>query len=439
MAGTKTKVISLTEKATGIAFKLAADNIINFYAVNAGADSFITFIDKVSGKLRTMTVDEAVATINTAAAKTFAVTYVDGGVVYIHADRIVFIADLGTTRLISYYSEQAVLQQLIVSTSAAAINTAAGNTFAITMTGDNSVRYINCNLIGTISSKGILASGALSAIVAVAGTGYVTGDTIDLAGGTNTGAGELTVATTKPVSLATNAAGTGYAPGDTILTAGGTAATHATLTVTNTKAVSADVAVGGTGDLVDSAGVIVEGTTGTGTKFRASVTIVGNAIDSVQSITVAGNYTVNPTDIANEPVIYISGGAGGSVLTGAELSVVMGVLTATITTAGAYTVNSATFTQNTTSGAGTGATFNTVVYGVNTVTVSDPGEYTVLPANPVAQSATSGAGINATFTVTFGSVSSTGSEIIYDQKSGAFVPLIVDQDAGALQTTINAL
>lgn len=61
----------------------------------------------------------------------------------------------------------------------------------------------------------------------------------------------------------------------------------------------------------------VTGTTGTGTKFQAAVTIAGNIITSVNSISTVGSYTVLPTDPTQEPVT----GAG---LAGAKLNIAMG-------------------------------------------------------------------------------------------------------------------
>ena len=181
-------------------------------------------------------------------------------------------------------------------------------------------------------------------------------------------------------SAAVAAAGTAYVPGDTITLAGGTFATAMTLTVATTQVVSATVGVdgGGTGDLGDGAGVIVEGTTGTGTKFRASVTIAANAIASVQSITVAGSYTANPPDLGLDPVTYISGAASGTTLTGAKLAVVMGVLTATVT---------------------------------------NTGSYTALPSSPVAQGSTSGGGVDATFTITFVTAAAAGDILVTPNES----------------------
>lgn len=198
------------------------------------------------------------------------------------------------------------------------------------------------------------------------------------------------------------APGTAHAPGDLITLAGGTYSTPMKLEVATTKAVSATVAAGGAGDLGDGAGVIVEGTTGTGTKFRASVTITANAIASVQSISLAGSYSVNPTDIANEPVTYISGASSGAELTGAALNVVM---------------------------------------GADTVTVSDPGAYTVEPSNPVAQAASTGSGVDATFTVTWATPAAgdilvqPGGAVIVDAIGFDHVAAIQVDAAGILQVS----
>lgn len=144
-----------------------------------------------------------------------------------------------------------------------------------------------------------------------------------------------------------------YAPGEVITLAGGETDDPAALTVATTQVVAANVAVGGSGGTNGTQ--TVTGTTGTGTKFQASVTIAAGAITAVLSILVPGNYTVNPSALALEPVT----GAG---LTGAKLLVKMGVLTAT---------------------------------------VSHAGEYLMVPANPVAQASSTGNGTQATFTMTW--------------------------------------
>lgn len=145
-----------------------------------------------------------------------------------------------------------------------------------------------------------------------------------------------------------------YAPGDTVTLTGGTETANAVVTVDTTTVVSATVAAGGAGGTPGAQ--TVTGTTGTGTKFQANVTVSGGgAVTSVNSITVGGSYTANPAAPAMEPVT-------GASLTGAQLNVVLGPAT---------------------------------------VHVSTHGSYSAVPANPVAQGATSGSGLGATFNLTW--------------------------------------
>lgn len=144
--------------------------------------------------------------------------------------------------------------------------------------------------------------------------------------------------------------GTVYIPGQTITLASQAASTPPVVTIATTQVVSATVNAAGSGGTNGTQ--TVTGTTGTGTKFTASVTVAGGAITAVLSITLRGSYSVNPTSLAAEPV------TGGSV-TGATLAVVMGVSTVTISTAGnAFFASTNGVTQSATSGSGTGATFN---------------------------------------------------------------------------------
>ncbi len=95
----------------------------------------------------------------------------------------------------------------------------------------------------------------------------------------------------------------------------------------------------------------VTGTTGTGTKFQASVTVSGGAITAVNSISVAGSYTALPSVLNDEPVT----GAG---LSGAALSLAMtaGVSFNAITTENASATGAVGFCRlaanNTAGGAG---------------------------------------------------------------------------------------
>lgn len=224
---------------------------------------------------------------------------------------------------------------------------------------------------------------------------YAPGDQVTLAGGTFTVAGVVAVTDTKILSLALVSPGNGvYAPGDTIALSGGVQTTPAQLTVTHTQVIFATIhAAGGSGT---PGAATVTGTTGTGTKFQASVTIGGGGtITAINSITVAGNYTVNPTVPTAEPV------TGGG-LVGAQLGLTIGVLTFTLTTAGVFTTNApgGSFTQLSTSGSGTGATFGSGLFGPNSCTIASTGVYTAFPANPVAQASTTGTGLGVTFTCT---------------------------------------
>jgi hypothetical protein len=223
---------------------------------------------------------------------------------------------------------------------------------------------------------------------------YAPGDQLTLAGGSFSAPAILAVTNTKILSLALFNAGNGvYAPGDTLHLTGGVQSTAAILTVITTQVVAATIHAAGTGGTNGLA--TVTGTTGTGTKFQASVTIAGGIITAVNSITVAGSYTVNPTTPSAEPV------TGGG-LTGAQLNVQLGVLTFAITNAGVFTTNPAsfTFTQASTSGSGLGASFSNAIMGVNAVSVANAGSYTVDPTNPVSVSSSTGSGVGVTFNVT---------------------------------------
>ena len=127
----------------------------------------------------------------------------------------------------------------------------------------------------------------------------------------------------------------------------------------------------------------VTGTTGTGTKFQASVTVSGNAITSVNSITVAGSYSVLPTNLNNEPVT--GGGLSGAAL---SLAMTAGVLFSAITTTNATATGTVTFCRlaasNTAGGAGivdldVGTSGNSVI--VNTTSFVTGGPIVVTSAS----------------------------------------------------------
>ncbi len=140
----------------------------------------------------------------------------------------------------------------------------------------------------------------------------------------------------------TGAAGlNNYYPGDVVF--GTSTPTPGQYLVTNTKAVSATVVAGGTGGT--NGACTATGTTGTGTKFQASGTVTGGILGGALTIAVAGNYTVNPTSLAVEPIT-------GCGLTGATVSLGMGVLTASILVPDVSTGTAATITPTGGSGVG---------------------------------------------------------------------------------------
>jgi Ubiquitin-activating enzyme E1 FCCH domain len=234
-------------------------------------------------------------------------------------------------------------------------------------------------------------------------TSYSPGDSITLAGGTFTTPAVLLVGHTILLSCAVNVRGITYVPGDTITLAGGTPVTPAVVTVVTTQVVGTPtIAAAGTGGTPGNA--TVTGTTGVGTRFQATVTInAGGHIQTVNSLIVAGSYTTNPTVLGNEPV------TGGG-LTGAQLGLVMGVGSVSVSTGGDYTANpvGGAFTQASSSGFGTGATFQSAIFGPLTVSVSNPGVYTTFPPNPVSQASSTGGGLGAEFNVSFSSMTGNG-------------------------------
>lgn len=243
------------------------------------------------------------------------------------------------------------------------------------------------------------ASGATPGNPVTITASYAPADTVTLAGGTFTTAAVLLVNTTALVSLALTGIGTGQAPGDVIQLVGGTQTVPAEISVTTTTVSAAAVHTGGSNPGVPNGNHVVTGVTGTGTKFQANCTFVSGVITAVVSVTNSGSYTANPTNPAAEPVQI-----GGSTLVGATLSLTIGISTFSIFSPGVFTVNppGGNFTQGSTTGHGTGATFGTAIMGPHTLSVSVPGAYTVFPGNPVGQASSSGAGLGATFVVSGG-------------------------------------
>lgn len=232
-----------------------------------------------------------------------------------------------------------------------------GNAFWVNLA--NAVNLGQNNLRGPSLLVNAATTDFISSITVTSPGSYATLPTLSIVGA---GAGAILAPVMEAITATTSAAGTGYAIADTITLTGGTHTTTTILTVATAKLISVAINAAGTGYVVGDTIVLGGGT-----------------------FTTAATYTVD------------SVGTGGTIVTGH------------ISIGGSYTVEGSTFTQTSTSGIGSGATFNTPIYGVNTATVSTAGSYTVLPASPVAQGSTTGSGTGATFNVLWGLLSVTVS------------------------------
>lgn len=152
-----------------------------------------------------------------------------------------------------------------------------------------------------------------------------------------------------------NGAVTGsYTPNDTIVLAGGTFTTPVQLRAVNTTLATLSVNNAGSGYAVGDT-IVLAGGTSTIAPVLTVLTLSGSAVATF-SISQGGSFTAN--------------GSGA-------------------------------FTQASTSGSGTGATFNGGLFGPLTLTIVGAGGYSVIPSNNVNQASTSGTGLGATFNMTW--------------------------------------
>lgn len=212
------KLISLTNLSLGgAAMKLSANKVVRFTA--SGSDTLLGYINQQDKYVEHL-MDETVGTINTAAARTQAVTLTsDGSTVYINSDRIIYLDTKDSKTIITLANEgKPVPEVLVVDETAADINTAAGNTFLVTAQVTGSTRYINNLYIDSVVADAATSLPTVSATykikvetvaLTVQGAGY-TSATVSFSGG-GTGA-------TLPTASATVAAGA--VTQITILTAG---------------------------------------------------------------------------------------------------------------------------------------------------------------------------------------------------------------------------
>jgi hypothetical protein len=175
-----------------------------------------------------------------------------------------------------------------------------------------------------------------------------------------------------------------YYPGDIVFGTG--TPTPGQYQVTSTQVLSAAITAGGSGGTNGTQ--TVTGTTGTGTRFQASVTVAGGAITAIGSITVPGNYTAAPTNLNAEPVT----GAG---LTGATLAIGMGALAVSVLVPGVFAVNPGAGGIAPVAGSGAGLTLTPTTAAVNTLSLVPTGGRLVLPllTNAANDAAAASAGV----------------------------------------------
>ena len=162
-------------------------------------------------------------------------------------------------------------------------------------------------------------------------------------------------------------------------------------------AMSATAAVGAVsasynrGDLVSPAGgafsTIAQFLVQSTTLAALSLNAIGAGYAVNDAITLGGNGGT----VQLAPVITVTAVNGSGGITGFVIS-----------QGGSFTLNGGTnFTQSATTGAGSGATFNSALFGPLQLSVSNAGAYTAVAANPLNQASTTGTGAGATYTVTW--------------------------------------
>ncbi len=241
---------------------------------------------------------------------------------------------------------------------------------------------------------------ALGAITA--GTGFTTLPALAPSGGTLTAGvspadpAQAVATSLTCVTATVNAPGTGVAVNDTFTPSDGTlavagaygtgtttAGAQTKLTATHVQVVSAVVNAAGSSGTPGA--VTVTGTTGTGTKWQGTGTIsAGGALTGPIVVTVAGDYTAQPTNAGDT----ITGGS----LSGATCTLVTGALTFAITTAGGYTVAPQSGLTADVVGIGVGVTV-TWSYGIGTALLTHSGNYSGAPSFTVSGGGGSGASI----------------------------------------------
>jgi hypothetical protein len=212
---------------------------------------------------------------------------------------------------------------------------------------------------------------------AVDGSGQVTAGNKLLIGNTATGAKldipntfevtSVAVAVGGTPSVGTGTSAANYYPLDIV--AGTGTPSRGQYKVTNTSAISAAVNAGGSGGV--NGACTVTGTTGTGTKFQFTGTVASGALSGALALSVAGNYTVNPTALEAEPVT-------GCSLVGATVSVGFGMLTVSTLVSDVFVACPGAGGITPVGGSGVGATLTPTCAARSTLSLQTSGGSTLI-------------------------------------------------------------
>jgi len=312
------KSVTLTDLETGKVILVSAHNII--YLSASGGNSIVTFLSNTNEVL-TIKANESVSTVNTAAARTQALTLSTGGTLYLNSDRIIYIDAKGSGSSIVYNAEAQAPVVINVDESPSTVNTAAGNTFAVLVNdevgGATITRYINNLQVSSIEESSSVVLPTLNATYRIklgtyntsaVGSGY-TAATVSFSGG-GTGA-VLPTATAnlvadEVVSITITSTGSNITD-DVLVTISGDGSAAAAVNVIKHELDTLTLATVGSG--LGSQPTV---TFGSGTVV-ATATIgidpTAGIADSV-NITNEGEYLAS----AFPPSITIAGGAGCKVL-----------------------------------------------------------------------------------------------------------------------------
>lgn len=259
---------------------------------------------------------------------------------------------------------------------------------------------------------------AVSATISNAGAGYNVGDTAQIVGGTFTQAAQVQVLSTSgggnvnSVYVSTPGVYTSVPSSPettTVVSGSGNAALRLSVVWSGQGALSGTVyyssAQGGTGYQVGDVVTLSGGTSTAVAQVTVSSIGVGGTVTGVY-VSTPGAYTVLPSNPVNQASTTGSG-------TGLQLTMVPAVAQATVATlvaAGSGYAVGDTITLPAATGtvkAILSVATITAGGGVATVTIQNPGAYTVYPPSPVSPASTSGGGTGATFNIVWQSQNPT--------------------------------